>query len=129
MDLRSKGLEPTVGCVFRIENFGYENATPPLKTQYGKECSSKISGTVFFCFCASFSEKRAISFSQSYLVVRKKSRVEICFPKKRHKRKKTSTTNFTRPFFSVLCFQGRCCVLERKILNFENTAHCGFKVC
>ena len=37
-----------MGCDFKIENFGLENATPPLKTQYGKEWSSKISGTEFF---------------------------------------------------------------------------------
>ena len=78
MDFRSKGLEPTVGCGFKIENFGLESATPPLNPQYGKEWSSKVSGTGFLVFCASFFEKRAIFFSQSYLVVGKKSRVEIC---------------------------------------------------
>ena len=48
MDFRSKGLEPTVGCGFKIENFGLESATPPLNPQYGKEWSSKISGFGFF---------------------------------------------------------------------------------
>ena len=43
------------------------------------------------------------------------------------KEKKSSTTNFTRPFCSVLRVQGGCCRLEPKILNFEPTAHCGFK--
>jgi len=54
MDFRSKGLEPTVGCVFKIENFGLENATPPLNPQYGKEWSNKISGTGFFSFVPLF---------------------------------------------------------------------------
>jgi len=48
IDFRSKCLEPTVGCFFKIENFGLENATTPLKTQYRKEWSSKICGADFF---------------------------------------------------------------------------------
>jgi hypothetical protein len=50
IDFRSKCREPTVSCIFKIENFGFEYATPPLKRQYGKEWSSKISGTGFFPF-------------------------------------------------------------------------------
>ena len=67
IDFRSKDLEPIVGRVFKIENFGLENATPPLNLQYGKELSSEISGTGFFSFVPLFLKNEQFLFPSRIL--------------------------------------------------------------
>ena len=67
--------------------FGFESATPPLNPQYGKKWSSKISGTGFFFFCATFFEKRAVSLFPVVFRGGKKISCGICFSKRRTQEK------------------------------------------
>ena len=80
-----------------------------MNIQYGKEWSSKISGTVFFCLWCLFFWKASNFF---FPVVCCRGKIFSChggvlfFKKRGTKEKNHSTTNFTRPFFPVMQVQG-----------------------
>ena len=123
MDFRSKGLEHTVGCGFKIENFGLESATTPLNPQYGKEWSSiKLVVLGFFSFMPLFEKQISTRdfFPRRDTSMKKET---ARFSKKEAQKSKIQVPLISLDHsFEVLRVQGGCCGLKPKILNSEFTA-------